>query len=87
MAKLSESAFPRLTTKRGTSGAIDRVEVAGGLTKRELFAAMVMQGLVAANVKVVDCDMHSPQSNLAHSAVAIADALISELKKSDGDIR
>ena len=46
-----------------------------GLTKRELFAAMMMQGILAdAN----DC---SSDTVIAVAAVKIADALIAELSK------
>ena len=47
----------------------------GGLTKRELFAAMAMQGLLA--------DPYSTQefSCMASMSVQVADALIAELSK------
>ncbi len=43
-----------------------------GLTKREYFAAMAMQGLLASGDYTQD---------IAHSSVECADALISELNK------
>jgi hypothetical protein len=46
-----------------------------GLTKRELFAAMAMQGLLA------DPDINSPNDLLARCAVGYADALLKELAK------
>lgn len=46
-----------------------------GLTKREYFAAMAMQGAVASNYV-----FHSPQE-LAQYAVSTADTLIAELNK------
>jgi hypothetical protein len=48
-----------------------------GLTKRELFAAMMMQGLMAS-------DMDGLWPTFAHGAVQAADALLAELAK-DGE--
>lgn len=47
----------------------------GGLTKRELFAAMAMQGF-AADPKVA-----APAAGVAQLAVKWADALLTELEK------
>lgn len=47
-----------------------------GLTKRELFAAMAMQGFCSAE-RTKDC----PVRSIAFAAVAQADALIEELAK------
>lgn len=49
-------------------------DVAGGLSKRELFAAMAMQGLASGVDEDGDPDM------MATFAVACADALIERLK-------
>ena len=46
-----------------------------GLTKREYFATMAMQGLCAHSG-----DYHRPE-DLAHDAVMYADALLAELEK------
>ncbi len=48
----------------------------GGLTKRELFAAMAMQGF-AAKARSYEINGHTA----AHSSIAWADALIRELAK------
>lgn len=48
------------------------VKIYSGLTKREHFAAMAMQGLLAAGAHY---------STLSEKAVVIADALIIELNK------
>lgn len=48
-----------------------------GLTKREYFAAMAMQGLASYNGTM---DEHNPETN-ASRAVEIADALLKELDK------
>ena len=46
-----------------------------GLTKREYFAAMAMQGLCANSI----AGSHNKPSNLAIDAVVYADALLKEL--------
>ena len=48
-----------------------------GLTKREYFAAMAMQGLCANSI----AGSHNKPSNLAIDAVMYADALLKELDK------
>lgn len=50
-----------------------------GLTKRELFAAMAMQGILVANWPQGPKDDANCSS--AHYSVMIADALIAELNK------
>ena len=50
----------------------------GGLTKRELFAAMAMQGLIAAQTySVADVSLS------ARHSINSADALLEELSKND----
>lgn len=49
----------------------------GGLTKRELFAAMAMQGLCANSIH----GSHHSFENTAREAVQYADALLKELGK------
>lgn len=66
----SENAFPS-----GYMGAF--VEPAPGLTKREYFAAMAMQGL-AHNASVYDVGY------LVKKSVEVADALLSALDKESG---
>jgi len=46
-----------------------------GLTKRELFAAMAMQGLLA------DSESNGSYSEFANKAVSFADALLSKLEE------
>lgn len=53
---------------------------AADLTKRELFAGMAMQGLLAA-----DDEMCLDQNGVAIQAVAHADALLEELGKEGGE--
>ncbi len=45
-----------------------------GLTKREYFAAMAMQGLASVEGNI---------EHMAHDAVKIADALLAELEKTE----
>lgn len=53
-------------------------EIKGGLTKRELFAAMAMQGMCSCNLAATSlCDFES----MAQYATAAADALLKELAK------
>ena len=49
-----------------------------GLTKREYFAAMALQGLLAGNILTAD---RTPK-NVAHLAVVCADRLIADLNES-----
>jgi hypothetical protein len=62
---------PNIHGNNGTVWPVDYY----GLTKREYFAALAMQGLIS-NAK----DYHT-FSNLASDAVACADALLAELEK------
>lgn len=52
-----------------------------GLTKREHFAGLAMQGLLAS-VRDVEFDYQSEHENLSMVAVASADALLEELADS-----
>lgn len=49
-----------------------------GITKRELFAAMAMQGMMSARVR--ECE-DTRYETYARSAVKQADALVTELEK------
>jgi hypothetical protein len=68
----SDSAFPVVA-----DFGIDDRQCSEGLTKREYFAAMAMQGLCANSV----VGQHSDFSFLATEAVKYSDALIKELNK------
>ena len=71
------SAYPLMPDAK-TLKEYGEVAIQNGLTKRELFAAMIFQGIISNNnctddrawTKVIACD-----------AVASADALIAELNK------
>lgn len=68
----SQFAFPM--------GDMRNVKVGGGLTKRELFAAMAMQGL--CSTFTIGRDQPELQTATADSAVKYADALLAELERS-----
>lgn len=59
-------------------GSVKKVVAAGGLSKRELFAAMAMQALVTGLVSKT-----APMSpeDIAQNAVFLADALIDKLQE------
>uniref|UniRef100_A0A832H7Z3 Uncharacterized protein n=1 Tax=Oscillatoriales cyanobacterium SpSt-402 TaxID=2282168 RepID=A0A832H7Z3_9CYAN len=52
-----------------------------GLTTRELFAAMAMQGILAADMDWVDPEDRAVQTLTAKQAVSYADALIAALNE------
>ena len=71
-----QQAFPHSKSTRDAWGNL-YVEATMGLTKRELFAAMAMQGL---------CGSYASggtfyESHVAEGAVKLADALLSALKE------
>ena len=56
----------------------------GGLTKRELFAAMAMQGLMAVDVNATLGENQRPSERRAELAIKHADSLIAALAKEPG---
>ena len=69
-------AMPVTVERIGLTG--DRITTPrGGLTKREYFAALAMQGFCAAPDSNGGCDIFS----IAATAVRQADALLAELEK------
>lgn len=77
----NEMAFPLAII---SDGYVQHVNA--GLTKRELIAAMAMQGLRAARMIAIAGDIHSPAQiwssrAIAAQAVRDADALLAELAK------
>lgn len=52
-----------------------------GLTKRELFAAMAMQGMLSNAYYAEEADQSERSGSLASAAVWNADALLQELAK------
>jgi hypothetical protein len=74
MSKANEPAFPGSFS--GIPGKIDNTN-RDGLTKREYFAAMAMQGLSSLMARKTHVDV-------ARHAVDYADALLAELEKPNG---
>ncbi len=70
--RMSDSVFPKETVQIASTEATPGMILRGhdGLTKRELFAAMAMQGLLA-NMQEIDFE--------PALAVSCADALIADL--------
>lgn len=74
---MSEFVFPdqgRVTNSIG--GVSYNIPSTPGLTKRELFAAMAMQGLIMRD-SIIDTD------RCAAKSTAFADALLAELTKTE----
>lgn len=74
----NESAFPGQPRSQGgdPSGAYEF-----GLTKRELFAAMMLQGALTTAASPALIDMQGAEPAVAEQAVKLADALLAELAK------
>lgn len=93
MTKANESAFP-VTNENSPSSNLERQR---GLTKRELFAAMAMQGLLSAiysDIKMLSeftRSQYTPEPSgfnyvngceaVSKNAVSYADALLKELER------
>lgn len=69
------TVFPKFT-----EGTTHTSGISNGLTKRELFAAMAMQGSMADGTYITDSRAEW-QVRLARDAVIAADALLAELAK------
>lgn len=81
----NESAFPKLTDWNPNTGeCYDGAK--DGLTKRELFAAMAMQGLSVGCAGVLDGEFTAYakgpcNAEIAKRAVCLADALLDALER------
>jgi hypothetical protein len=80
----NEAAFPQYGPH---PQVYDRTTALGGLTKREYFAAMVLQGMAAGNTWCDNFGTTKPEWLKAATevAVAAADALIAELNRSKAE--
>lgn len=82
----NESAFPAKVEKEisgewaGQSYTEKAMVDVPGLTKRELFAAMAMQGLFADGAT-----SRASNIEIAEAAVLAADALLAELERTNGE--
>lgn len=79
MSDGNASAFP-VSAERNDEGMILHGSEAG-LTKREYFAAMAMQGMMVNLQPTSDADRPRQLAAFASRAVAASDALLAELEK------
>lgn len=73
MSRANEPAFPT-PVPEGFGYTV------GGLSKREYFASMAMQGLLSANPKLDTDDGHRALELIVKAAVMLSNALIAELE-------
>lgn len=66
-------------------GALDALKAAPGPTKRELFAAMAMQGELAAQSADLGEFTKGTEVSLARRSVELADALLAALAEEESD--
>lgn len=78
MKNLNKSASPIILNRTDMEGNRWDYSTAGGLTKRELVAAMALQGMLA------NSDTVGSLQNYAEQAAAFADALLARLKGTQG---
>ena len=74
MSNANDPAFAGITYTEIPGGGA-RMHQIGGLTKREYFAAMAMQGLLS------DPTVNAGGKDVAIAAVSYADALLAELEQ------
>ena len=76
-------AMPTNYVDIATNGQRETYRDQVGLTKREQFAAMAMQGLLSGNN--ADCDLYETSAdwvkNLTEASVEFSDALLAELER------
>lgn len=77
MTNGNDNAYP--VTDTNSDMGIKRTELVGGLTKREYFAGLAMQGMIASCTSV-DFPFVTPEE-AGINACKYADALIAELNK------
>lgn len=88
MTNANEPAFPELTSVYDEGDDRQHIESRGGLTKREYFAAMAMQGMLA-NRSLVDAGIKEVGAKeiprlTAITAMKCADALLLALEQKGG---
>lgn len=83
MSRADEPAFPvtKVVEQRRNGDPMEDLMLVGGLSKREYFAAMAMQGLAVTWHQTSDNWTPDKQAELA---LKMADALIAELEKKEG---
>lgn len=80
MSKGNEPAYPSSKTWNDDNG---NWGIPYGLTKREYFAGLAMQGILSTDswINLVEVDARGPEVCLAIAAVQYADALAEQLEK------
>lgn len=74
--KVSDAAFPfTIVRQYATRPNMSHVTVTKGLSKRELFAAMAMQGMLSNSLEI------GSFPGLTRTAIRFADTLLEELEK------
>lgn len=76
MTNPNDPAYPRSYRKFDQQGQNIEVFASDGLTKREYFAVMAMQGLI-----MIERDYFPTPEHVAENATKFSDALIAELNK------
>lgn len=81
-----QSAFPVVRDQNLCESSDDYGSIfsSEGLTKRELFAAMAMQGFLAVAASGKDLLKGREHMRIEEAAVYMADALLAELEKPNG---
>lgn len=81
MKNRNEPAFPEVDSNcEAADGGVSSVYSTGGLTKREYFASMAMQGMITA-LRLDSSPTWGDSIEISRCAVVAADALIDELAK------
>jgi hypothetical protein len=76
---MSEKTVFPITNPSGHYGRGDELVVEGGLTKRELFAIMIVQGMFASGD--IESFSNYQADKVACEAIEYSDALLKELSK------
>lgn len=80
-----EPAFPKFEPNYEFGADFPKLEPTGGLTKREYFAGLAMQGMLASDLVQKQMGGVGTETILAGACIAIADALLLELNKAPTD--
>lgn len=80
---MNEAHEPAYPSQRLDACGMPREDISYGLTKRELFAAMAMQGLLSGDNMIAGNPNESYISANSRHAVMLADRLLAELAKDD----
>lgn len=78
--KNMERAFPQLSATLNDDGHWSMDAIQGGLSKREYFAGLAMQGILAGDPET-SVEVNETPRAVALISVLVADALLVELKR------